>query len=62
MKGHQKLSDFFINNKIDQFQKERQLVVTSDDDIIWVCGLRISDKVKITDQTTEFAYMIMTNK
>ena len=62
MKGHQKLSDFFINNKIDQFQKERQLVVTSDDDIIWVCGLRISDKVKITDQTTEFAYMIITDK
>jgi tRNA(Ile)-lysidine synthase len=59
MNGHQKVSDFLINNKVDLFQKEKQHVVIANDEIIWICGLRISDKVKVTKKTTEFAYLIL---
>ena len=27
-------------------------------EIIWVCGLRISDKVKVTKKTIEFANLL----
>jgi tRNA(Ile)-lysidine synthase len=59
MNGHQKLSDFLINNKVDQFQKEKQHIVIANDEIIWICGLRISEMIKVTNKTTEFAYLIL---
>ena len=59
MTGRQKVSDFLINNKVDQFQKEKQHIVMANDEIIWICGLRISDKIKVTNNTTEFAYLIL---
>ena len=52
MKGSKKVSDYFIDKKIDNFNKESQLVLTAGDDIIWICGQRLSDKVKITNSTT----------
>ena len=30
------------------------MVVTADNKIIWVCGHRISEKVKVMDKTTNF--------
>ena len=45
---YQKLSDFFINNKINQFKKETIPLMIANEEIIWVCGLRISDKVRVT--------------
>tara|TARA_B100001250_G_scaffold135889_1_gene116274 strand:+ start:249 stop:1589 length:1341 start_codon:yes stop_codon:yes gene_type:complete len=52
MNGKKKISDYLIDNKIDCFKKENQLVLTADDDIIWLCGQRISDKVKVTNSTS----------
>lgn len=49
-----KVSDFLIDEKVDRFSKEKQLVVTADGEIIWVCGQRISEKAKVTEKTTEF--------
>ena len=51
MNGMQKISDFLINNKINLFQKDEQTVLTADDQIIWVCGQRIDDSVKINNRT-----------
>ena len=59
MNGHQKVSDFLINNKVNQFKKEKQHVLIANNEIIWICGLRISDKIKVTNDTTEFAYLIL---
>ena len=59
MNGHQKVSDFLINNKVNQFEKEKQHVLIANNEIIWICGLRISDKIKVTNDTTEFAYLIL---
>ena len=38
----------------NRFDKEKQLVLTADDEIIWLCGQRISDKVKVTNKTSNF--------
>ncbi len=54
MDGTKKVSDLLIDEKVDRFTKEKQLVVTADGEIIWVCGQRISDGVKVTKNTTEF--------
>ena len=51
MSGMQKISDYLINNKINLFQKDQQTVLTADDQIIWVCGQRIDDSVKVNNST-----------
>ena len=48
MNGNQKISDFLINNKVNIFDKDQQAVLTADDQIIWVCGHRIDDSVRIS--------------
>ena len=53
MKGNQKISDFLINNKIDPLSKKSQSVLIADGKIAWVCGLRISDWIKVTNKTSE---------
>ena len=57
MEGHQKISDFLINEKVDQFTKESQAVLTANGEIIWVCGKRIADWVKLTPQSQETAVL-----
>ena len=52
MKGSKLLSDYFIDNKIDLFEKEDIWLLLSGDKIIWIIGYRISDDYKITNKTT----------
>lgn len=51
MKGFQKLSDFFINQKLNLHQKEQQWLLCSGNDIIWVIGLHTDNRYKITAET-----------
>jgi len=53
MNGTQKLSDFFINRKLDRFEKDQQYVLTADNEIMWICGRQISHKVRIRPTTTK---------
>ena len=53
MKGFKKLSDFFIDEKFSQDQKESCWLLLSGDDVIWVVGYRIDDRFKITPKTTK---------
>ena len=55
MRGHQKISDFLINQKVDRISKESQSVLTADGKIVWVCGKRISNYIRLTDKTSETA-------
>ena len=59
MKGSKKLSDYFIDEKIDIFSKMKQWLLLDGDKIIWVCGRRISDDIKVTSRTTKFAKFII---
>ena len=52
MKGSKLLSDFFVDQKMTNRQKEEcYVLVTSDDTIVWVVGRRIDDRYKVTDKT-----------
>ena len=54
MSGKQKISDFLINEKLNRFEKFNQPVLCADDQIIWLCGHRIDDRYKVSDQTTKY--------
>ena len=52
MHGTKLVSDFFNDLSFTTFQKKTtQILVDSDDRIVWIVGYRIDDRFKITDQT-----------
>jgi tRNA(Ile)-lysidine synthase len=51
MSGTKLVSDYFIDNKISRFDKERIWLLLSGNDIVWIIGHRISDKYKISSGT-----------
>ena len=52
MKGSKLLSDFFVDQKFTEAQKKNVfLLVSADNQILWVIGHRIDDRFKITDAT-----------
>lgn len=52
MAGKQKLHDFFINQKIPrEVRKKVPLLVTADDQIVWVVGHRMNEDFKVRENT-----------
>lgn len=51
MKTRKKLSDFFTDEKVPRFEKERIPILESDDTIVWICGRRLDDRFKVTPST-----------
>ncbi|MBN1414593.1 MAG: tRNA lysidine(34) synthetase TilS [Bacteroidales bacterium] len=51
MKKRKKLSDFFINEKIALPDKKRIWLLESSGNIVWIIGLRIDDRYKVTRDT-----------
>ncbi|MFI3324201.1 MAG: tRNA lysidine(34) synthetase TilS [Rikenellaceae bacterium] len=47
MSGRKKVSDFLIDEKVSMPEKERQFVLVSGGEIVWIIGRRISEKFKI---------------
>ncbi|MFT5158119.1 MAG: tRNA(Ile)-lysidine synthase, partial [Bacteroidia bacterium] len=52
MAGNKLVSDVFIDAKLNQFEKERCLVFESDDQIIWLAGLKQSGFGKVVEGTS----------
>ena len=51
MKGIKKLSDFFIDRKLSLDEKENTWLLTEGDQIVWILGMRIDERYKITEKT-----------
>ena len=52
MKGSKLLSDFFVDQKFTEYQKQNVwLLVSAEGDIFWVVGYRIDDRFKIVNDT-----------
>lgn len=50
-KGKRKVSDFFNDIKLEPSKKWSHPIVSSGDQIVWICGFRLDDRFKITNET-----------
>ena len=58
MNGHsQKLSDFFVNEKMPQRARDRWPLLCAGDEIIWVPGYRPAHPYRLTDTTRKIFYL-----
>jgi tRNA(Ile)-lysidine synthase len=51
MKHSKKLKDFFIDEKVPKFERDKVLLFSDSNKILWVCGHRIDDRLAITSKT-----------
>ncbi|WP_353777504.1 tRNA lysidine(34) synthetase TilS [Winogradskyella sp. 3972H.M.0a.05] len=52
MTGKKKLSKYFKDEKLSLLDKEKQLVLCSGDDIVWVIGRRLDNRYGVTTNTS----------
>lgn len=61
MDGHsQKLSDFFVNEKIPQRMRERYPLLCVGDEIVWVPGFRPAHRHRLKEETKQVIYFSLT--
>jgi tRNA(Ile)-lysidine synthase len=51
MKGKKLLSDFFIDEKINEFDKKQIPLLCNNHQIMWIAGYRLDERYKVTDAT-----------
>ncbi len=59
MAGHKKISDILINEKIPLNKKNDILVLSSGGQVIWIPGIRASEKIRITKKTKKYFMAVM---
>ncbi|WP_156306235.1 tRNA lysidine(34) synthetase TilS [Sphingobacterium endophyticum] len=59
MEGSKKLSDYFIQQKINRFEKNTvPILVNADGIIIWVLGMRLDNRFKVTENTKKVLTLV----
>ncbi|MCE5330953.1 MAG: tRNA lysidine(34) synthetase TilS [Bacteroidales bacterium] len=51
MQGRKKVSDFFIDIKLNLNEKNQALLLLSGNDIVWILGYRTDNRFKVSDKT-----------
>lgn len=51
LNGSKKVKDIFIDNKIPSEQRKRIPILEDHKDIVWVCGIRIDRRYRVTEKT-----------
>jgi len=52
MEGKKKLQDFFVDQKVPYFMRDRIPILTADDEIVWIAGYRPDRRFAATDETS----------
>lgn len=61
MSGKKKVSDFFIQQKVNLFQKKRvPILVNGNGDLIWIANYRLDNRYRVTENTKK-VYIIESN-
>ncbi|MDF0705854.1 tRNA lysidine(34) synthetase TilS [Flagellimonas okinawensis] len=53
MEGKKKLSKFFKDEKIDQISKDKQWLLCSNNEIVWVVGKRADERFRVEESTQQ---------
>lgn len=56
-RGRKKLKAFFIDKKIPWDQRDRTPLLVSGEEVLWVVGVRISDRAKVTEATRRILWV-----
>ena len=59
MQGKKKLSKFFKDEKIDVVSKERQWLLCSGEDVVWIIGRRADERFKVKEDTSDILKFIL---
>ncbi len=62
MKGRKKISNFLSDVHIPARQKKMICVVSSGDDILWVCGVRLDNRFRVLEHTQNIARLQFSHK
>ena len=49
--GGRKLKKFFIDEKVPRWQRDSEILLAHGNEVLWIAGRRLSDKVRLTPQT-----------
>ncbi len=53
--GRKKLKEYFIDRKVERFRRDGIPLLIDDEEIIWILGMDIAEKCRVTDKTKKVA-------
>ncbi len=59
MTGKMKLKKYFINRHISRFERDKNLLLCKNNDILWVTGVGISEKLRVVEQPTHKISLVL---